>query len=339
MVNAVRRFKLHSIGDNMVNAVRRMLLGAVLAGVAASAAAQDYPARPISLVVPYPPGGAVDVFGRLIGQKLGQTKKWNIVIENRPGAAGNIGIAQAARQPADGYTMIMGLSSNLAIGPHIYKNLGYDPLRDLTPVLTLAKSPMVLLTGAQSRLKSFDDLKALAHDPANNVTFATPGNGSVAHLTGEALQQAMSVHLTHVPYRGSVQAMNDVAGGRADLFMASIASASPFIAKGMLKPLAVTNATRVPDLPEVPTVAELGYPGFDAYAWWSLLAPAGTPLEVVQQWNGAVNDILKMPDVRHQFNQQGAEVLGDSPEQAREFMVQEYERWGKVVRESNISVQ
>src|SRR5256714_696155 len=264
-----------------------------LALVAGAAMAQRYPAKPIRLIVPFPPGGGTDIAARTIANKLSESVKWNFVVENKPGAGGNLGVEQAVKSPADGYTLVIGQTSNLAINPTLYAKLPYDPLKDLSPVALIVSAPVVLVVAANSRHASLRDLLAAAKADPGGVTFASPGNGTVSHLTGELLQRAAGVKLTHVPYKGASQALTDTLGGQVQSLMSSVPSALSQIRAGRLRAIAVTSAERAQELPDVPTIAETGYAGFDASTWYGLVAPAGTPAPIVATLNAEANRALK----------------------------------------------
>jgi tripartite-type tricarboxylate transporter receptor subunit TctC len=305
-----------------------------LALFAGAATAQAYPAKPIRMIVPFPPGGGTDIAARTIANKLSDSVKWIFVVENKPGAGGNLGVEQAVKSPADGYTLVIGQTSNLAINPTLYVKLPYDPLRDLSPVALIVSAPVVFVVAANSRYASLGDLLAAAKADPGGVTFASPGNGTVSHLTGELLQRAAGVKLTHVPYKGASQALTDTLGGQVQSFMSSVPSALSQIKAGRLRAIAVTSAKRAPELPEVPTIAESGYKGFEASTWYGLLAPAGTPAGIVARLNAEVNRALGTPEVRQRLAVEGGEALGGSPEQFASFLAAEHAKWGRVVKES-----
>lgn len=315
--------------------MRRLQIAfAALALVAGASLAQDYPAKPIRLVVPFPPGGGTDIAARTVTSKLTGSARWSFVVENKPGAGGNLGVEQAVRAPADGYTLVIGQTSNLAINPALYAKLPYDPLRDLSPVVLIVSAPVVLVVAADSRFRSLEDLLAAAKRDPGAVTFASPGNGTVSHLAGELLQRAAGVKLTHVPYKGAPPALTDTLGGQVQSFMSSVPSALGHIKTGRLRALAVTSAKRSAEMPDVPTIAESGYRGFEANTWYGLLAPAGTPAAVVTRLNAEVNRVLAMPDVRDRLASEGGDALGGSPEQFASFLKAEHAKWGRVVKES-----
>ncbi len=306
----------------------------MLALVAGSSLAQDYPAKAIRLVVPFPPGGGTDIAARTLANKLAETAKWNFVVENKPGAGGNLGVEQAVRAPADGYTLVIGQTSNLAINPALYAKLPYDPLKDLSPIALIVSAPVVLVVAADSRFKSLADLVAAAKRDPGAVSFASPGNGTVSHLAGELLQRAAGIRLTHVPYKGAPPALTDTLGGQVQSFLSSVPSALGHIKTGRLRALAVTSAKRSAEMPDVPTIAESGHAGFEANTWYGLLAPAATPAPVVARLNAAANRVLAMPDVRQRLASEGGDALGGTPEEFAAFLRAEHAKWGRVVKES-----
>jgi tripartite-type tricarboxylate transporter receptor subunit TctC len=261
-----------------------------------------------------------------------------VVVENKPGVGGNLGVEQAAKSPPDGYTVVMGQTSNLAINPTLFPKLPYDPLKDLAPVTLVASAPLVLVVSANSPFKSLADVVAAAKAKPDHLTFGSPGNGTVAHLTGELLQSAAGVKFQHIPYKGSSQALTDLMGGQVQIFMSSVPTALSQIKGGKLRALAVTGAKRAAELPNVPTIAESGYKGFDATTWFGLLVPAKTPAEIVKRLNDEVNKVLKDPDVRAKLASEGGEALGGSPEQFAALLKTDIARWGKVVKDSGAKV-
>jgi tripartite-type tricarboxylate transporter receptor subunit TctC len=305
-----------------------------LALFAGAAMAQAYPAKPIRMIVPFPPGGGTDIAARTIANKLSDSVKWIFVVENKPGAGGNLGVEQAVKSPADGYTLVIGQTSNLAINPTLYLKLPYDPLKELSPIALIVSAPVVFVVAANSRYASLGDLLAAAKADPGGITFASPGNGTVSHLTGELLQRAAGVRLTHVPYKGASQALTDTLGGQVQSFMSSVPSALSQIKGGRLRAIAVTSAKRAEELPDVPTIAESGYKGFEASTWYGLLAPARTPAAIIAKLNAEVNRVLKTPEVRERLAAEGAEALGGSPERFASFLKAEHAKWGRVVKES-----
>lgn len=323
----------------MMKALPRVLLAAALGACVLSASAQQaYPNKPIRLIVPFPPGGGTDIVARLVGGKLQDTLKWAVIIDNRPGAGGNIGVDLAAKSPADGYTVVMGQTSNLAVNPTLYSKLPYNPLKDFVPVTTVATAPLVLVVAADSPYKTLADVVSAAKAKPGDITFASPGNGTVAHLTGELLQKAAGIKLQHVPYKGSTQAINDLMGGSVQLYMSSVPSAMSQIKSGKIRPLAVTSEKRSDDLPQIPTINESGYKGFNAVTWFGLLVPAGTPATIVSRLNTEVNKVLQMKDLQQKIGAEGGDAQGSTPEEFASLLRTDIVKWGQVVKESGAKI-
>ncbi|UUX93987.1 tripartite tricarboxylate transporter substrate binding protein [Aquabacterium sp. J223] len=308
-----------------------MLAFAALAG---SASAQAWPTKPIRIVVPFPPGGGTDIIARETSQHVAKATGWTFVIDNRPGAGGNLGVDAAAKSAADGYTLVLGQTSNLAINPTLYAKLPYDPQKDLAPIVLLANAPLVLVTGVNTPYKTLADAVQAAKAKPGQVNFASPGNGTVAHLTSEMFQKAAGVKTQHVPYKGASQAMTDVVSGTVDLYMSSVPTLLGQIKQGKLRALAVTSARRVDDLPDVPTINESGYKGFDAVTWFGLLAPAGTPKDVIAKVNAEFNKALRQAELSKRLGDEGADTAGGTPEEFAALIRSDIPRWGKVVKDS-----
>jgi tripartite-type tricarboxylate transporter receptor subunit TctC len=317
---------------------RRLLLAIAAGTIAGSAFAQAWPAKPIRIVVPFPPGGGTDTIARETSQKVAAATGWTIVIDNKPGAGGNLGVDAAAKAPADGYTLVLGQTSNLAINPTLYPKMPYDSQKDLAPVVLLANAPLVMVTGTGTPYKTLADAVAAAKAKPGSLNFASPGNGTVAHLTSEMFQKAAGIDTQHVPYKGAAQALTDVISGTVELYMSSVPTLIGQIKNGKLRPLAVTSAKRVDDLPNVPTINESGYKGFDAVTWFGLLAPAGTPKDVVAKLNAEFNKALQNPELRKKLGDEGADPAGGTPEQFAALIKDEIPRWGKVVKESGAKI-
>ena len=320
-------------------------LGAVLLGVAAIAAPSAsawaqaaYPAKPIRLIVPFPPGGGTDMIARAVAQKMADQNKWNVIVDNRPGAGGNLGVDAASKADPDGYTLVMGQTSNLAINPTLYKKLPYDPLKDLVPVALVSSSPIVMAVPVNSRFNTFADVVAASKSKPDTVTLGYSGNGTVAHLAGEQAQKAAGIQLRHIPYKGAAQAMTDLVGGQIDLYMSSVPTLLGQVRNGKLRAIVVTSAKRSAQLPDVPTLAESGYKGFEAVTWFGVLAPANTPAAIVAQLNKAINQALKQPDVADKLQSEGGEILGGTPEQFSTLLRAEVPRWAKIVKESGATL-
>lgn len=321
----------------------RPLMALALATVAwalpqGALAQSAYPSKPIRLVVPFPPGGGTDMIARAVAQKLADQNKWSVIVDNRPGAGGNLGVDAVAKSDADGHTLVMGQTSNLAINPTLYKKLPYDPLKDLAPVALVSSSPIVMAVPVNSRFKSFADVVAATKGKPDTVMLGYSGNGTVAHLASELAQDAAGIKLRHIPYKGAAQAMTDLMGGQIDLYMSSVPTLLGHVRNGKLRVIAITSAQRSSQLPEVPTLAESGYKGFEAVTWFGILAPAATPAPIVAQLNKAINAALKQPDVADKLRSEGGEILGGSPEQFSALLRAEVPRWAKIVKDSGASL-
>ena len=299
--------------------------------------AQSYPARPIKIIVPFAPGGFTDVVARILQQQLSQSVGQPVVVENRPGAGSTIGADAVAKAKPDGYTLAM-VSTTHVISPHLYKTLPYDPIRDFTPVMKLAEGPYVLVAHPSFAAKSVRELIALARAQPGKIDYASSGNGSAQHLVGALFSMMSGAKLNHVPYKGSNQAMQDVLGGQVPLSFVGMPNALPGLASGKLRALAVTTRKRSDDLPDVPTLDEAGVPGYDATVWLGLLAPPGTPRDVVLKLHAEIAKILSTAEARSLMRSAGVEVAVSSPEEFNALMQAELERWGKVVRETGATV-
>ncbi|WP_438998566.1 Bug family tripartite tricarboxylate transporter substrate binding protein [Variovorax beijingensis] len=303
------------------------------------AQAQPYPAKPIRMVVPFPPGGGTDILARLVAQKLTEANHWTVVPDNRGGAGGTIGIAEAARAAPTGYDIVMGQKDNMVVAPWLYKNLSYNPVRDLTAVAHVAYTPVVIVTQASSKFKTLDDVVKAARAAPDTVTYGSPGNGTTIHLAGEIFNGAAQIKMRHVPYKGSNAAMMDVLAGNVDLMVSSVPSALAQIKAGKLRPLAVTSAKRSTSLPETPTVAELGYKGFDVSTWYGLFVPAKTPKDVIATLNTEVNKLLATPEMKAAIVAQGAEPQSMTPEQFETLLKTDYEKWKGIVQASGATIE
>ena len=319
---------------------RRAALGLALAAAFSSgpALAQAWPAKPIKLIVPFPAGGGTDIIGREVAQKVAGATGWTIVVDNKPGSGGNLGVDATAKSPADGYTLVLGQTSNLAINPTLYSKLPYDPVKDLVPVSLVASAPLVIVVAADSPYKTLADVVAAARSKPLALNYATSGNGTVAHLATELFQRTAGVQLTHVPYKGAAQGATDLIGGQVQLYVSSVPTLIGHIKNGKMRALAVTSAKRADDLPQVPTIAESGYKGFDAVTWFGIAGPAKLPAEVVARLNAEINKALKTPDLLKKLSDQGADVAGSTPEQFAKLIRDDIARWGKVVKESGAKV-
>ncbi|VCU70406.1 Tripartite tricarboxylate transporter family receptor [Pigmentiphaga humi] len=318
---------------------RKVCAVAMLAFAATGACAQGYPSKPIRLLIPFPPGGGTDILSRLIANRLGEAEKWTVVSENRAGAGGTIGIAAAVRAAPTGYEMVMGQKDNLVVAPYLYKSVTYDPTRDLVAVAHVGYTPILIVTQANSRFKSLADVVAAAKAAPGTITYGSPGSGTTIHLAGEIFKDAAGIDIRHIPYKGSNAAMMDVLAGNVDLMVSSVPSAMAQIQSGKLRPLAVTSARRSTSLPDVPTVAELGYKGFDVSTWYGLFMPAGTPKEIVATMNQAVNKLLAMPETRDAIHAQGAEAQAMSSDEFAALLKADYQKWKGIVQAAGVTVE
>ncbi len=313
-------------------------LAAIAAPTVGALAQPVYPSKPIRLIVPFPPGGGTDMIARTVAQKLADQNQWNVVVDNRPGAGGNLGVDAAAKSAPDGYTLVMGQTSNLAINPSLYAKLPYDPLKDQVPVALVSSSPIVMAAPAKSPYKTFADVVAAAKAKPDGITLGFSGNGTVAHLAGELAENAAGIQLRHVPYKGAAQAMTDLVGGQIDLYMSSVPTLLGQVRNGKLRAIVLTSTKRSAQLPDTPTLEESGYKGFEAVTWFGILAPAGTPAAIVQQLNKAINRALEQPDVAEKLRSEGGEVLGGSPEKFSNLLRTDVPRWAQIVKASGASL-
>jgi tripartite-type tricarboxylate transporter receptor subunit TctC len=313
------------------------LTGAALAP--SLALAQAYPAKPIRLIVPFPPGGGTDILSRLIATRLTEQAKWTVVADNRGGAGGTLGIGEAVRAAPTGYDMVMGQKDNLVVGPWLYKNLSWDPTRDLIAVSHVAYTPVVIVTSSNSRFKTLADMVAAARAAPDTITYGSPGNGTTIHLAGEIFKGAADINIRHVPYKGSNPAMLDVLAGNVDLMVSSLPSAMGQIKAGKLRPLAVTSAKRSTSAPDIPTVAELGYKGFDVSTWYGLFLPAGTPQDIVSTVYNEVDKLLAQPETVAAIHAQGAEVQRMSSAQFAELVKSDFHKWKSIVQDSGAKIE
>lgn len=316
---------------------------ALATGVTATAALADaaanYPNKPIRLVIPFPPGGGTDILSRVISNKLTEATQWTVVPENKAGAGGTIGITEAAKAPANGYDMVMGQKDNLILGPYLYKNLAWNPTKDLTPVAHVAYTPVIIATSVNSPYKSIADVVAAAKAEPNKVTYGSPGNGTSIHIAGHMFEKASGISLTHVPYKGSNPALMDAIAGNVDLLVSSIPSAIGQIKAGKLRPLAVTSAQRSTSLPDVPTMQEQGIKDFDVSTWYGLFMPAGTPAAITAKVNAEVNKLLAQPATQEAILAQGAEPKAMSVAEFDKMYREDFIKSKALVEASGASIQ
>jgi tripartite-type tricarboxylate transporter receptor subunit TctC len=302
------------------------------------ALAQAWPAKPIRLVVTYPAGGGADLMARLVAPKMAESLGQPVIVENKGGASGQIGAAEVARAAADGYTLLLDASS-YAVNPSLYAKLPYDPAKAFTPIAVLARFPNVLVVTPSFPPRDVKELIAAAKAAPGTIAFASSGNGSAQHLAGELFRQKAAVDMTHVPYKGGGPALNDVIGGQVPVFFANMASSLPQVKGGKLRALAITGSKRSPSLPEAPTMAEAGLPGYEVYEWNAIFAPAGTPAPVIAKLAAAIDKAAASPEFRERVAALGGELTGYGPVEAERFIREQTELWATVVRAGHIKVE
>jgi tripartite-type tricarboxylate transporter receptor subunit TctC len=295
--------------------------------------AQDYPARPVRVVVPFPPGGGTDIVARMVMQKLGERLGANFVIDNRSGAGGTIGTEIVAKSPADGYTLGV-VSGSHVINPSLYKKLPYDAVRDFAPVTLLVSGPGLLVVHPSVPARTVKELVAVAKARPGQIYYASAGNGTPPHLAAELFKTMTGVNMVHVPYKGNTFAFNDLVSGQVSVSFPTIVSGLPLVRSGRLRGLAVTSARRSAVVPDLPTIAESGVPGYDAASWFGLLAPAGTPAPITSKLHQEVARIVHLPEIRDRFLDQGLDPVGNTPAEFTAFIGAEVQRWGRVVAAS-----
>lgn len=312
-------------------------------GLSFSAAAQDlakdYPNKAVRMIVPFPPGGGTDILSRVIASKLTEVSKWTVVPDNRAGAGGTIGITEAVKSAPTGYDIVMGQKDNVVLGPYLYKNLPWNPTRDLTPVAHVAYTPIVIATAANSPYKTLADVIAAAKKSPARITYGSPGNGTSIHLAGVMLEKAAGIQLTHVPYKGSNPAMMDALAGNVDLLVSSVPSAIGQIKSGKMRAIAVTSAARSTSLPDTPTLAESGLKGFNVSTWYGIFMPRNTPTPIVNKVNAEVNKLLAMPEVKEAILTQGAEPQAMSVQAFDKFFQADFKANKAIVEASGATIQ
>ncbi len=311
-------------------------LAIAAAGTPVGAIAQAYPAKPIRMVVPFTPGGTTDILGRSIGQKITEAFGQQVIIDNRPGAGGSIGAESVAKSAPDGYTLMMGHIGTLAVNPSLYPRLGYDPVKGFAPVAWVARVPNVLVVSNAVPAKSVKELVALAKAKPGSLNYGSGGNGSAAHIATEYFKLQTGTFLVHIPYRGTAPAVTDLIAGQISLMLTGGPAVLPQVKAGQLRALAVTSPKRMEAQPDLPTIAESGYPGFEADQWYGVVAPAGTPADVVAKLNGAINRALTAPELRQRLSGEGAEAVATTPQAFGALIVKEIERWRPVLKAGNV---
>ena len=307
---------------------------AALACCTVAAVAQSYPSKPIRLVVPFTPGGSTDILARLVGQKLGEAFGQQVIIDNRPGAGGNIGVEMVANSPPDGYTLVMGHIGTFGVNPTLYPKLPYDPIKDFAPITLFAKVANMLVVNPVLPVKSVKELIALAKAKPGALNYGSAGNGSAAHLAIEYFKLLTKTDIQHIPYKGTAPMVTDLIAGQISLTITGVPPLLPHVKSGKLRALAVGTGQRLTLLPELPTIAEAGVSGFEATQWYGLLAPAATPREIVMRLNAEIIKALQRPDVRERLASEASQPAGDTPEKFLAFIKAEIARWAPVVRAS-----
>lgn len=314
-------------------------LAAVAAAFGASALAQNYPVKPIRFIAPNLPGGPTDILARLIGQKLAESFGQPVVIENRSGAGGNIGTEAAAKTPPDGYTLVTGNNATFGANVSLYKHLGFDPLKDFAPIVLVATQPNILVVHPSLPVTSVRQLIALAKARPGELNYAGSGMGAAAHLAAELFKSMAQVNIVHIPYKSAGPALVDVIAGQNQLMFATSLSVQQHIKAEKLRALAVTTAKRSRLMPELPTIAEAGVPGFEAMTWHGVLTTGGTPPAIVNKLNTEINRILQLPDVRERLGALGAEIIGGTPKEFADHIRREIPKWAKVIKDAGVRLE
>jgi len=320
--------------------IMRIVAGWVLmlSAVAPAFAADAYPSKPVRWVVPFPPGGGTDLISRTLAQKLSELWGVQVIADNRPGGGGTLGLGLAAKTPPDGYTIVLAQTSNVAVAPGLYSKLAYDPVKDLQPITLVIKSPLVIVSHPSFPAKNVKELIAYARAKPGAITFGSPGNGTIGHLSMELLKTMAKINMLHIPYKGATLALTELIGGQIAVYASSMPPAMPMISAGKLKPLGVTSGKRLAPLPDVPTVAEGGVKGYEAVSWYGVMMPAGASREMVMKLNADIVRVLKQPDVKERFAGEGGDIVADTPEEFAAFIRAEIPKWSKVVKDAGAKV-
>jgi tripartite-type tricarboxylate transporter receptor subunit TctC len=318
---------------------RRGLIGLGIATAATSLARADtYPSKPVRLLVAFPPGGPSDVLARIVGQQLNAEMGQPMVVDNRPGAGGNVAAEIAVKQPADGYTLLVANNSILAANPFLYRHLSFNPLTDFAPITLIGRQPNILVVSPSLGVNSVAELIALAKAKPGQLNFGSSGNGTAAHLAGELFRLRAGIDIVHIAYPGVAPALTDLIGGQIQMLFATSVAATPFIAGGTLRALAVTTAQRSPGMPNLPTMQEAGVADFEATTWHGLVAPAHTPAPIIDRLNAATLEALRRPDVSQRLSGLGVDVVGDTPDQFATYIKSESVKWGEVIKRAGVHI-
>ncbi len=323
----------------MIALFRLLLASLVFFGTIASALPETYPSRPVRMIVAFPPGGGSDIAARIIAHKLAELWGQQVVVENRPGAGGVIGTEAAAAAPPDGYTLFLGTLGNLSVNKHLYPAMKVDPVRDFAPVTQVVDVQFAAMANPAFPANSIGELIALAKAKPGTINFSSSGAGGAPHLAAELLKSAASIDLVHIPYKGSAPSMQDVIAGRVQITFDSLLQGLPFIKQGALKPLAVLGRSRSPLLPEVPTVSESGLPGYEITNWFGLVAPAGTPKDIIEKVHDDAVQVLRLPEVRKKFAELAAESVGNTPAEFGDRIRDDSEKWARIIKQAGIKTE
>jgi tripartite-type tricarboxylate transporter receptor subunit TctC len=333
MTHSIRRIRAPRLAARHIVAAL-----CILTSAAAAHAEAAYPGKPITVIVPFTPAGATDIVTRLLADRLRKDSDWNLVVDNRPGAGGNIGLQTVARSTPDGYVLGMGQTANIAINPSLYKKMPYDALKDLVPVALVAEQPLVLAVKTDSPFRSVAELVKAAKANPGKLSMASAGTGTVGHLAGELFARRAGYTILHVPYKGAAQGLTDLIAGQTDFMFPTPQAALTLLKGGKLRVLAVTSAKRIPLFPNVPTLAESGYQGFEAVDWKALVAPAGTPPAIIKRLHDETEKALRTPELIEKLHAEGSNPMSGTSEQAAQLFKSEQARWGKVVRDAHIEM-
>jgi tripartite-type tricarboxylate transporter receptor subunit TctC len=312
-------------------------LGIAATLLSAAVFAQSYPAKPVRWIVPLPPGGGTDLISRAIAAKLTEAWKMQVVVENRPGASGTIGLDALVRAPADGYTVALGQAANVTIAPSLYSKVPYDPIKDLAPITLVTALPLIVVCHPSFPARNIKEMVDYARAKPGAINYGSPGNGMIGHLSMEMLKSVTKTDMVHIPYTGASRALTELIAGQIVVYASSVPAAVPLIKSGRLRALAVTTAKRVSTAPDIPAVAET-IPGYEAISWYGVFAPAATPRDIVTRLRTDVVKVLMMPDVRERFTSEGGEPVGDTPEQFGAFVKSEIPKWAKVIKDARVKV-
>lgn len=315
-----------------------IVIAIAAAALPAASRAAEYPNKPIRLIVPFAPGGPMDIMSRALGERLTTILGQQVVVDNRGGAGGSIGAEIVARSAADGYTLLTGHIGTHAINVSLYRKLGYDPVKDFAPVSMIATLPLGLFVNVSVPAKSAGELISLAKSKPGQVNFASAGSGGPTHMAGEMFKAMAGIDIVHVPYKGNAAALGDLVAGRVQMMFSNLLTATPHVKSGKLRAIAISSARRSPQAPDLPTIAESGVPGYDLTPWYGVFAPAGTPKAIVTRLNREVGQILKAPDMKERFRTQGVDLVSSTPEEFAALIRREIPKWREVVKKSGASV-